>query len=201
MKSNIEIWKDVLGYEGLYKASNLGRIKSLNYRRSGEERLMTLHDNGNGYLFVCLTKDKKLKQFYVHRVVYEAFNGPVPKGLVINHLNEIKNDNRLENLECITHLENCNYGNRNNLVSQKRRGKGLGIKPWNNGKKLSEEYKAKLRGRTPWNKGKTGIYSNEALNRMSLSHKDKTPWNKGIPCSEETKRKISETKQFGKQHA
>ena len=105
----IEIWKPVIGYEGLYEVSNLGRVKSLNYLKTGKEKILKerLH---LGYNRVVLYKNGVGKNYGVHRLVWSAFNGPIPKGLVINHLNEIKNDNRLCNLEICTSKENTNYG-------------------------------------------------------------------------------------------
>lgn len=152
----IEIWKDVLGYEGLYKVSNMGRVKSLNYRRSGKEKMMTLHNNGKDYQFVALTKDKKIKYFYVHRIVWEAFNGPIPNGMVINHKSEIKSQNNIENLECITQKDNCNYGSRNKIISGLKKGK----ETWNKGIPTPISVREKIsnakKGTIPWNKGISG---------------------------------------------
>lgn len=105
----IEIWKPVIGYEGLYEVSNRGRVKSLNYLRTGREKILKerIHQ---GYNRVTLFKNGVGKEHAVHRLVWNAFKGPIPKGLVINHLNEIKNDNRLCNLEICTSKENTNYG-------------------------------------------------------------------------------------------
>lgn len=106
----MEVWKDVKGYEGLYQVSNLGRIKSLNYKRTGKEKIMKQTKRGNGYLRVDLCKDKKIKTYNVHRLVamtfiFNEYNKPQ-----VNHINEIKTDNRVENLEWVTSKENVNYG-------------------------------------------------------------------------------------------
>jgi hypothetical protein len=105
----IEIWKPVIGYEGLYEVSNLGRVKSLKYLKIGKEKILKerIHQ---GYNRVILFKNGIGKEHSVHRLVWNAFNGDIPKGLVINHLNEIKSDNRLCNLEMCTPKENSNYG-------------------------------------------------------------------------------------------
>ena len=63
-----------------------------------------------GYLRVILSKDGKAKNFQVHRLVYEAFCGEIPDGLVVNHINEDKTDNRLENLNLLTPKENLTWG-------------------------------------------------------------------------------------------
>lgn len=113
-----EEWKDIPGFEGLYQASNLGRVKSLKRFRKGEndclvsvkERILKPQLNHRGYYRVALCKNSKLKAYRVNRLVYEAFNGSIPEGLQVNHINEIKTDNRLENLNLMTHKENCNWG-------------------------------------------------------------------------------------------
>jgi len=109
----IEYWKPVPGYEGLYWVSDLGNVKSLNYNHTGEEQILRPRKGTGGYLKVLLCKNGKKKNCYVHRLVWEAFNGPIPKGMQINHLNEDKTDNRLENLSLMTPKQNLNYGTRN----------------------------------------------------------------------------------------
>ena len=104
-----EIWKDIPGYEGIYQASNLGRIRSLKYDKV---RILKPGENGRGYCKVNLCLNKVVKSAKVHRLVWEAFNGSIPENYQINHLNEIKSDNRLENLSLCTAKENVNYGTR-----------------------------------------------------------------------------------------
>ena len=124
-----EIWKPVRNYEGLYEVSNLGRVKSLNYNKTGKERIMKSYDNGKGYLKVQLFKEGKDKGYYMHVLVATAFCEN-PEGYTeVNHINEIKSDNRAENLEWVSHEYNLNYGTRN-----KRAGKKL------KGRKQSEEH-------------------------------------------------------------
>lgn len=74
-----EIWKDIKGYEGLYQVSNLGRVKSLNYNRTGQQRIKKAESNKR-YFSVTLWKDKKTRTFSVHRLVCENFN-EIPKHL------------------------------------------------------------------------------------------------------------------------
>ena len=115
-----ETWKDIPGYEGLYKVSNTGKVKSMNYRHSDVPRILATLDNGYGYRRVRLYNvNKKYKYYYVHRLVWEAFMGSIPEGLQINHLNENKADNRLENLSLCTPKDNNNYGTRNKRASEK----------------------------------------------------------------------------------
>ena len=119
-----EIWKDIKGFEGIYQVSNLGRVKSLEridaLGHRLKEKILKPHPNGNGYYNVGLCKNSVRKFYQVHRLVYEAFNGQIPEGLQVNHINEIKTDNRLENLNLMTPKENCNYGSRNERRAKKQ---------------------------------------------------------------------------------
>lgn len=109
-----EIWKDIPGYEGFYQVSNTGKVKSMNYGRSGVPGILVTGDNGSGYQFVKIRNlDKKYSYHYVHRLVWESFYGPIPEGLQINHKDENKSNNSLENLEIVTPKQNANYGTRN----------------------------------------------------------------------------------------
>lgn len=113
-----ETWKPVRGYEKLYEVSNEGRVRSLNYRHTGKTKEMRAVNNGSGYLLVGLCMDGKVKLHLVHRLAYEAFRGKIPDGMQINHLDENKLNNCLENLELCTRKENCNYGTRNERVGK-----------------------------------------------------------------------------------
>ena len=117
MKEVIEIWKDIKGFEGLYQVSNLGRVKSLErFRKGANGSLVTVKEKilkpliDKGYYQVCLSKQSNRKAYLVHRLVWETFNGQIPEGLQVNHINEIKSDNRLENLNLMTAKENSNWG-------------------------------------------------------------------------------------------
>ena len=108
-----EIWKDIAGYEGLYKVSNLGRVKSLNYRRTGKEKERIPNKNNSGYLYVGLHKDGKMNNFLIHRLVAEAFIENVNDLPQVNHINENKLNNCVENLEWCSAKYNINYGEHN----------------------------------------------------------------------------------------
>ena len=85
-----EIWRDVVGYEGLYQVSNKGNVKSLNWKNRGYERNLYLKPHNKGYLQVELAKDGKKKCFVVHRLVAIAFIPNPHKHPQVNHIDENK---------------------------------------------------------------------------------------------------------------
>ena len=106
-----EIWKDVKGYEGLYQVSNLGRVRSLGFDKWHKGKNLKPSIDSNGcYLFVGLHKKGVATQKYIHRLVAENFIDNPNTLPCINHINEIKTDNRAENLEWCTVKYNSNYG-------------------------------------------------------------------------------------------
>lgn len=109
-----EIWKDIQGYEGLYQVSNLGRIKSLDRTvshigettRNLKGKILINKLTPKKYYKVELSFNCVYKTHEVHRLVAKAFIPNSNKKLEINHKNGIKTDNRVENLEWVTHREN-----------------------------------------------------------------------------------------------
>ena len=103
-----EIWKDVPNYEGVYQVSNLGNIKSLNYNHTKKEKLLKQALMPNGYYFVCLFFEVKRKNFFIHQLVAMAFLNHIPCGhrFEVDHINNIKSDNRVVNLQILTHKDN-----------------------------------------------------------------------------------------------
>lgn len=125
----IEIWKDIKGYEGRYQVSNLGRIRRLECLGSDGRKLKELIKKptlaNNGYMMIWFNTNKKTKAFLVHRLVAEAFI-PNPNNLSqVNHKDENKINNRVENLEWCTHLFNQMYGNRNKKIGLIHKGKAI----------------------------------------------------------------------------
>lgn len=101
---NKEVWKDLPSYEGLYQVSNIGRVKSV--KNSVRIRKFSIK---RGYPCVNLSKNNKSKCYKVHQLVAMTYLNHKPCGmeLVIDHINGIKTDNRLKNLQIITNRENC----------------------------------------------------------------------------------------------
>lgn len=115
-----EIWKDVQGYEGRYQVSNFGRVRSLGIPYHKGKILKPFFDSKGNYLFIGLHKNKKVEQTYIHRLVAQTFI-PNPDNLPqVNHKNEVKTDNSVDNLEWCTCKYNSNYGNakKNMIISR-----------------------------------------------------------------------------------
>lgn len=171
-----EIWKDIEGYEGLYQVSNLGRVKGLRRGVVLAERL-----NSNGYPCAYLFKNGVGRNLKVHQIVASTFIGEIPEGYEVDHINTIKNDNRVENLRIVTHKDNMN----NPKTIKKMSGKIGPLNP-NYGKKVSEETKKKLR---------RFLLSDKNPRRgshLSETHKQRIgDSNRGRRCAEQTKRKLS----------
>lgn len=139
-----EIWKDINGYEGIYQISNLGNVKSLDrYVNSAIKNNSKVKRKGQllkpklnqGYYEVSLIVGNNRKWFKVHRLVAEAFI-PNPNNYPqINHKDEIKTNNRVDNLEWCDAKYNCNYGTRNSKIRNCTSFK-KGHIPWSKGKKL-----------------------------------------------------------------
>lgn len=125
-----EIWKDIEGYEGLYQVSNQGRVRSLGRTviNNGsiqliKGKILKSMNNGFGYLYINLCKNSKIKRTAIHRLVAKAFISNPNNLPQVNHKNEIKSDNRAENLEWCDSKYNANYGNRNVKCTETKRNK------------------------------------------------------------------------------
>ena len=128
-----EFWKDIEGYEGLYQISSFGRVKSLSNDKARKEKIKIPESTRGGYKLVNLWKNGEQKGFLVHRLVASAFL-PNPNNYpCINHKDENKSNNCLENLEWCTVKYNINYGTRTEKCSKKVEQydlKGKLIKTW-----------------------------------------------------------------------
>lgn len=114
-----EIWKDITGYKGLYQVSNFGRVRSLPKKNRYYTKIIRQEIDWKGYVRVQLIKDNKEKWFKVHRLVAEAFI-PNPNNYPqVNHKDENKLNNCVDNLEWCDCTYNNNYGTRNKQVSYK----------------------------------------------------------------------------------
>lgn len=115
----METWKDIPQYEGIYQASNFGNIRSLNYKRTGTIKILKPALDGKGYLRTALTKNGKSKTIKVHRIVAIAFLKLNPDKYQVNHINGIKTDNSINNLEWSDNRLNQIHAVRLGLVKQK----------------------------------------------------------------------------------
>jgi hypothetical protein len=129
-----EVWKPVVGYEGLYEISNTGRVKSFKSRIT---KILKPCMNNNKYLHIGLLLDKKMKTHRIHQLVAMAFLDHVPCGMkvVVDHINDNRLDNRAENLQIISHRDNV-YKTQGKYTSQY---KGVSKS------KLSKKWKAEIR--------------------------------------------------------
>lgn len=164
MEEVLEIWKPVVGYEGLYEVSNLGRVKSLDRIVKGcygsiahkKGKIISSGIGSTGYCIVSLQKDGKGKSFGVHRLVAQAFI-PNPDNLpMVNHKDEVKTNNNVENLEWCDCKYNCNYGTGIERCVNTKVERGL----------VDEEHIGSTK------KGKYKTLRNEILNKQKLYYQE-----------------------------
>lgn len=110
-----EIWKDIEGYDGIYEVSSWGRVKN---SRTG--RVLKAGKDIYGYLFVNVYKNGKRTNYKVHRLVAQAFIPNPQNKPQVNHIDENKENNYVENLEWCTAKENNNHGEHNSRVAKAR---------------------------------------------------------------------------------
>lgn len=128
----MEEWKDISGYEGYYQVSNYGRIKSLDVyvnnsltsKRLSKGKIIIQSMKENGYMQVALSKENKVKNYYVHRLVAAAFCEMKPGCDVVNHINEIKHENMADNLEWCTQSHNLKHRNAMQRMVKSRNKRG-----------------------------------------------------------------------------
>lgn len=133
-----EIWKAIKGYEGLYEVSNLGNVRSLNRtvrRRQGYiikkgRILIPFYEEKKGYYQVALAKDGKVKKHRVHRLVAVAFLENPFNYTDVNHKDEVKTNNNVDNLEWCTRKYNNNYGTKPERTRKAMMGNTNGRRAW-----------------------------------------------------------------------
>ena len=147
----MEVWKDVVGYEGKYQVSNTGKVKSLRMwssvqkRYISRERILKQYESRCGYLQIGLKTEGNRKLGLVHRLVAEAFIPNVENKREVNHINGIKTDNRVENLEWNTSQQNTIHAYRNGLEKPRCTSviqcdlQGKSLKEWESIRSASKE--------------------------------------------------------------
>ena len=112
----IEIWRNIKDFEGKYSVSNLGRVKSHNFNNTKQEKILSNKGIRRGYPAISLGKGNNKS---IHRLVAETFIPNDKNKECVNHINGIKTDNRVENLEWVTQLENVKHAMNNKLWTPK----------------------------------------------------------------------------------
>lgn len=126
MENNAEIWKDIIGFEGLYQISNYGNVKSCKRmvnakygKRLVNEKLLSLGKDRDGYLMVILCQEGIKKTVKIHRLVANAFIDKIDDKEIVNHIDSNKSNNILSNLEWVSYLENKCHSRLNRSLSSK----------------------------------------------------------------------------------
>jgi hypothetical protein len=133
MENTEEIWKDIPDYEGHYKVSDFGRIKSVKFNK---EIILKTKVNKHGYVRIGLRKNGKRKWFFIHVLVWISFNGEKPENLEVDHIIEgDKSNNRLKNLQLLTRRENSTK----HYKSIQKKSKYIGV-TWQEPKKRWRAY-------------------------------------------------------------
>ena len=127
----MEIWKQHPIYQN-YVGSNLGNVKSLNYKHTGKDKMLKKlknikHNKNRNYIIqrIGLCKNNKCKHYLVHRFIYECFYGTIPEGFQIDHIDNNPQNNRLDNLQLLTKSENINKKFIDNPNLAKQMGKKI----------------------------------------------------------------------------
>jgi hypothetical protein len=112
----MEVWKDIIGYEGTYKISSNGRVMSLKRPKVKKDKVLESYLSSEGYYTVKLTKDGKCKSHKVHKLVAINFLNHTPCGYieVVDHKDNNKHNNSVDNLQLITQRENVSKSRKNN---------------------------------------------------------------------------------------
>ena len=138
-----EIWRKITGFEN-YEVSNLGRVRSWVNNRGTKQKTPKISKGSlgkTGYSYASLTKNKNHKNIAIHRLVAQEFISNPENKPQVNHINGIKTDNRVENLEWATNRENARHAWANNLCQRKKGEKNHNAKFTNEqAKQIRAEY-------------------------------------------------------------
>lgn len=156
MEQEIEIWKDIPNWEGIYEASSFGRIRLI-----GKQKIITKSKNYAGYAVATLRKNGVNRQFRVGRLIAETFIPNPENKPFVDHINTIKDDDRVENLRWCTASENI----KNPITLSRIKESKMGEKNPNYGKVYDDEYKRKMSDRL---KGRTFTQEHIEKIRQSL---------------------------------
>lgn len=115
-----EEWRPIPNFEGLYEVSNLGNVDSLNYHMTKKRKRLKARLDIHGYYWVCLFNKQKVKRFKIHRLVALCFIQNPDNLPCINHKDENRQNNRVDNLEWCTYQYNNTYGSRIEKVNEKK---------------------------------------------------------------------------------
>ena len=138
----IEQWKSIKDYEN-YQVSNLGRVKSLNYRHTGKEKILKADKDKDGYLRVVFCKNGQIKKFLIHRLVATMFIENPENKPFINHIDCNPSNNNVDNLEWCTQKENMQYASKLGRLKSAKNLKNVSVEQHRinsriNGKKCSK---------------------------------------------------------------
>lgn len=177
-----EIWKDILGYEGLYQVNECGNVKSLsrtitkgNITYITKDKILKQSVDSVGYPYVNLSDYKKQKTFRVHQLVAVAFLNHIPdkhKGLVIDHIDENKLNNMATNLQLITNKKNTSKDRKNKTSKytgvswHKQSNKWLAQFRENGSVKYLGTFETEEEARDAYNASQERMYSEEEVKEI-----------------------------------
>lgn len=173
----MEVWKDVVGYEGLYQISSYGEVKSLDkeinlsnggiYVKLG--KMLLKHEDKYGYWTVTLYRNRIPKTLKIHRLVALAFLENPNSLSQVNHKDENKKNNHVDNLEWCDCKYNNSYGTRNKRISASRMGIGKGQKLSDKTRRKMSEAHKKILGRPV--SAETRLKISESLKRYNRNER------------------------------